>query len=289
VERSRNRKHSSEHGQVLPVVLALLAIGSITIVANLGHAGTSLKGTRIAAEDAKGVYAASAGVEHALWSLKKGLTPATSTPENINGMEVSIDTIVGSQVYTLFLDGLSTGVHEDWIAVSSNLTNIGGGLYEYTITVVNSPSGVNNKKVSEFGVVLPPGYSYVPGSAADYRATNLSARGTPSLDDPNGGGENIVGAKWIRWSWTNQGPAISAGSTYTQKFRMSGAGTTGGAYAWLRGNSEDIGLVGEISGSLTKITATARRPQDDRVMGKIVAEALVGSGGIHVFSWRITK
>ncbi len=80
-----------EKGQALAIVLGLLAIGGLTIAVSVNYATTSLIGSRIVGEDMRGVYAATAGMEHAFWSLREGGLAANATPENINQMAVSIE------------------------------------------------------------------------------------------------------------------------------------------------------------------------------------------------------
>ena len=79
---------SNEKGQALPIVLCLLAIGGLTIASSLNYATTNLNAGRIIDEGIKGIYAAEAGVENALWCLENGISPPGQLLENINRMEV---------------------------------------------------------------------------------------------------------------------------------------------------------------------------------------------------------
>ena len=277
-----------EKGQALPIVLALLAIGSLTIAVNLNYATTSLKGSGIVDEDMRGVYAAAAGVEQVLWSLNKGLSPPTATSDNINQMAISMETITGTELLTLLLDDLTTGVHGAWVTVSNNITFVGGTTYQYTI-IVSTGGQYNNKKLTEFGALLPSGYTYVTNSAAAFHATNLSTTGDPSIDNPTHTGYDTVGSQWVKWYWNSKGPSLTKDSTYTEKFQISGTGSTWGSYAWVIGQSGDIGTVGQVTGTLTTITSTARRPQDGKITAKIKVNVIKGSGGVYVFSWQITE
>ena len=280
---------SGENGQALPIVLCLLAIGGLIVTVSLNYGTTILKGSGISAEDMRGVYAAAAGVENVLWSLGSGGTPPTALAQNINQMTVDMQTVVGNQ-QTLYLDNLVTGVHSDVYHISSNITLVGGTTYDYTITITTDAGAYNNKKLLELGALLPPGYAYVVGSAASHHATNLSATGNPSLDDPNSTGYDVIGSQWVKWLWaTGQGATVTKSSTYTQKFQISGTGSTWGSYGWMIGQSSDIGTVGQITGNPTTITATARRLEDGKITAKINAEVIVGSGGLYIFSWQVTK
>jgi hypothetical protein len=61
-----------ESGAALPIVLALLVLGSLIIVPFVTHAGDSLFNSRVYAAMGQEQYAADAGVEQAIWDLKYG-------------------------------------------------------------------------------------------------------------------------------------------------------------------------------------------------------------------------
>ncbi|MBU2608023.1 MAG: hypothetical protein KKF26_01755, partial [Chloroflexi bacterium] len=63
---------NSEKGQALPLVLLALAIGTLVITPFLGHANSSLIGSRVYGQTIEWQYARDAGVEHAIWSLTYG-------------------------------------------------------------------------------------------------------------------------------------------------------------------------------------------------------------------------
>jgi hypothetical protein len=54
-------------------------------------------------------------------------------------------------------------------------------------------------------------------------------------------------------------------------------------------NREDIGAVGEITGTLYKITATAGRPGDNRTAARLVVDAMLEGGSITITSWQIER
>ncbi len=60
---------NNEKGQVLPVVLFLIAFGGLVITPFLSHAGSVLIGSRIYGEAISQQYSSDAGVEHAIWDL----------------------------------------------------------------------------------------------------------------------------------------------------------------------------------------------------------------------------
>ena len=139
--RLLKRMISSEKGQALPLVLALLALGGLTIVPMLDYSTTILNSGRIIDEGVKGIYAADAGVEDALWSLGNGTSPSQELLENINQMGVNIQT-EAKGTYTLYLGELvQPGVHSEYLDVEGEIVwDEGAEAYKYTITVTWQPN-----------------------------------------------------------------------------------------------------------------------------------------------------
>jgi len=63
---------NNEKGQALLLVLVALGIGSLVITPFIGHASSSLIGSRIYGEAISEGYSADAGIEHAIWNLVEG-------------------------------------------------------------------------------------------------------------------------------------------------------------------------------------------------------------------------
>lgn len=277
---------SGEKGQALPIVLALLAIGGLTIAVNLNYATTSLKGSGIVSEDMKGIYAAGAGVEHVLWSLRNGTPTANATPENINQMAVAMQT-QNKGVFTLYYGDLINvdTVHYDWLDVTGNITDLGGGIYRYTITVTWQPgSGQPSIKLEEVGARLPIGYSYQAGSA--------DIVGNLSRNNPNTPIEvDNYGAYLLKWDLGTPRPTVSANqTTRTQVFNITGTGSTSGHYANALAQPDSIGPVGEITATRYSVTATATRPGDSKITAEVVAELMIlDDGTINILSWQLTR
>lgn len=281
--RFLKRLSGSEKGQALPIVLALLAIGGLTIAVNLNYVTICLKSSRIVAEDVKGIYAASAGIENTLWSLKNGVTPPTQLSQTVNQMAVAIQTLGHGYFYLSNgnLEAFNEGQHANWIDVTSTITPTGiSGKYKYTITITKLPDCALNKKLTEVGARLPIGYSYVSGSAASF-PSNLSTSNpvNPIITDS-------VGACMPKWTLPN----TPITSIQTQSFYITGSSGLEGEYAWVCGQSNDIGTVSEITGTRCIITAIATRPEDGKTTAKIVAEAIMNDdGAVNVVSWQIAK
>ena len=184
---------SSEKGQALPIVLGLLVLGGLTIASSLGYTATNLKSSRLLEEDVRGIYAADAGMEDALWSLTNGSLPSVYVPELINKMMVFIQT-EEKGTYTLYLGELiEPGEHSDYLEVDGDIVwDEEAEAYKYTITVTWQPeSGIPVIHLEEIGARLPLDYSYQPWSAASFEE-NLST------DEPD---ETLdaLGAYLLNW------------------------------------------------------------------------------------------
>ncbi len=276
---------SSEKGQVLPVVLALLVIGGLTITPSLNYAATSLNAGRIIGEGVRGVYAADAGIEDTLWFLENGMSPSTQLLENINQMEVTMQT-EEKGAYTLYLGELiQPGEHNDYLDVDGEMVwDEEAQAYKYIVTVTWQPEpGASTIHLVEVGARIPVGYSYQTGSTAGF-AENLSTDEPDELID-------ALGAYLLNWELELPLPSVSEENpVQTQTFYITGEGSEEGHYAWVVANRDDIGAVGEITGASYRITATATRPESGETTAKIVAEAMIEDGGtIYILSWQISN
>lgn len=266
---------SSKKGQALPIVLGVLALGGLTIAVSLNYASTSLNSSRILQEKMKGLYAAGAGVEHALWSLAYSILPPAQLPENINRMDVNIQT-EDKGTYTI-------SQHSDYLGVNGEIVwDEMAEAYKYTITVTWEPgSGTPEVKLDEVRARLPIGYSYQSGSAANF-IENLAT------DEPN---ETVdtQGAYLLNWQFGSPRPSVTEYEpVQTQTFYITGEGIQVNNHAsWIVASRSDIGTVGEITGTSYKITAIATRPEDGKTTAKIVVEAMIGGGATYINSWQI--
>ena len=278
---------SGEKGQVLPTVLALLVLGGLAIVPSLNYAATSLNAGRIIGEGVRGVYAAEAGVEDALWSLENGISPPQQLSENINQMEITVQT-EDRGTYTLYLGELiQPKGHSDHLIVDSEIVwDEGAEAYKYIITVTWQPlPGIPVIHLEGVGARLPVGYEYQQYSSAMF-PENLST------DDDNELTQTLdtSGVWLLNWDLKSSNPSVSEGNpVQTQTFYITGEGSQEGYYAWVVASRTDIGAVGEITGNSYKITATATRPEDGRTTAKIVADVIIGGGVTYIASWQISN
>ncbi len=131
---------NGEKGQALPLVLLALAIGTLVITPFLGHANSSLIGSRVYGQTIEWQYSSDAGVEHAIWSLTYGdlasqlPSPGDNTTyqlsEAVNGVAPtvtvtanatdSIGQITDAVIDTLEFD-TNTGAAPDIVPVSGDV------------------------------------------------------------------------------------------------------------------------------------------------------------------------
>ena len=271
-----------EAGQAFPIVLAMLVIGGLTIVPSLNMTFTSAKTSNMLQTGIKGTYAADAGVEETLWSLANGESPPTQPSDNINDMQVGIQTVNEGE-YTLYLgEFIEPGEHSGYLDVTSNMTwDAGANAYKYAITITwEAESGTPPIKLEGVGARLPIGYSYVDESAADF-TENLST------DEPDETPDS-QGAYLLHWELPPPHPQVSdTEPVQTQIFYITGSGDQGGHYAWVVANREDVGAVGEINGTFYEITATAALPENSETTAKIVAKVIMEGQNTHIISWQI--
>ncbi|MBA7660585.1 hypothetical protein ES703_68588 [subsurface metagenome] len=76
---------NSEKGQTFPLALIALAVGSLVISPFLGHASSMLTGSRIYGQAITEQYSCDAGIEWALWKLKRN--PLLTTNPNYTLLE----------------------------------------------------------------------------------------------------------------------------------------------------------------------------------------------------------
>lgn len=272
----------SEKGQALPIVFALLVLGGLTLIPSLGYVNTSLSGSKMLDEKTRGVYAADAGIEDTLWALVNGQPPPVTLSDNVNQMTVSLQTENRGE-YTLYLGELiEPGEHFNYLDIDGQAEwDEGADAYKYTINITwQAEPGTPGIHLKEVGARIPIGYEYEPESAADF-PSNLSTEEPSELLD---GQEAYL----LNWELDEPLPIISANDTVkTQIFYITGDGDLEGDYAWIVASREDVGAVGEITGTLYRITSTATRPGDGKTTAKILADIVIELGDIKIISWQI--
>lgn len=264
----------SENGLALPAVLGMLAVGGLLIVPGMNFVSTNLNSVHVIENQTEGFYAADAGIEDVLWSLKHGTQPHTSLTGNVNGMPVTMNTINKGN-YTLVAGEWTTsgGTHSSDLSISTAIVwNAGANVYEYTVTC--TWSGPGQCKLIEVGARIPLGYNYQDGSAASFSGNLSTSEPIKHLD--------CSGAYMLTWAL----PQISI-TTQTQKFYVTGSGALEGDYGWARAKRSDVGYAGEITGTCYTVTATAT--QNGTIYGKIEADVMVSLNIPYVTLYEIIE
>lgn len=255
MKRRLSKVIKSESGQALPLVLILLVLGGLLISPCLSYAATSLNSGGVIEKNTKGLYAADAGIEDALWRLKNN--PPASYPysyelADVNGLSVTV--LIG-QITTLWGIVVGTpGRHFDWLEVDGSMAyNEGLSVYVYTVTVTNKSN--STVKISELFVKLPPNFEYIAASTGgDFTTADPEVQGDPDT------GITLV------WDFPTPHPSIAGApnpgegiyTTACHTFQLNGPPDYSGddGYAWVVATDVDIGCVGEANAY--KITAQAK-------------------------------
>lgn len=287
-------------GQALPMALILLLFGGFFVVPCLNLLYTSLNAGRMVDQATLGLYAADSGVEDALHQLKYSGVPTSpyNLAENVNSMSVEIVTVEEGD-YTLYAGEFITLSNcGERIEIQTQIEDeapLGDDIYKYTITV-HALEGAQGEcgghiNLIELGTLLPVGYTYVGGSAALYGDADQL-----SIDDPQEIWHDDSGAWILKWEWggagfQHTGEDPNAPITKYQRFRVTGTGTLEGYYSWIEAKRQNIGAVGEISGTLYVVTATATQGGETTA---IVEAGVLRQGdgtpyNIEIASWDVRK
>ncbi len=255
--------------------LVCLALGGLIIAPLVSYTGTSVRSVSLKKASMLGLYAADAGIEEVLWALKKGAQPPSSLSQSVNGMQVTMTT-VNKGSYTLVAGDWVTpdGPHSADLSITTSMVwDAGHNAYKYTVTATYSGSG--NCKLTEVGAKLPIGYNYQAGSAALFGGNLSTAEPTNTLD---GGGAHL-----LAWDFSQ----TTIDPTGTQTFYATGSGALENYYGWVVGTRNDVGTVGELTGTFYDITATATK--GGTVIGKVEANVMVSGSTVSITSYRILR
>ncbi len=276
---------SEQKGLAMPMVLLLMILGGLTLAPAINFAASGLTGIQKDSMSLRGLYAADAGVEDAIWSIQQGQVPPVQLTESVNDMAVTRQ-VVERGMFTLYLGQfVETGVHNGWLELTGVLDPDPDPYNStYTVTVQWQPdSGYSTIHLAEIGAKLPPGYSYRPFSVLDF-SENIS------IEEPSRSYDS-AGAEMVNWVFGTPRPSVTkTDGIATQTFLLDwdGYGDPNGDYAWLVAARTDIGIVGTVTGGLYSITSTAMH--GDIMTGRVVAEVMVmDSIEAYIVSWEVTK
>jgi hypothetical protein len=227
VKRIIKRADRTEKGEVMLMALVVLTVGALIITPMLASTYTGVKAASIYRRATHELYAADAGLEHAMWQLKNGLPVSASiTIDNI-----PVNTSISQITEMPYGPVLTSNGTQSWkLQVSSQLINNGDGTFTDTVTVVNvGPSTIH---LGEIGAGLPDGFSYVSGFTS----------GDITDEDPS---TILPGGKIY---WTLPGYTLKSGESAIHVFRIQGIGSTQMAYSWVTANVAAIGTVSSCFG-----------------------------------------
>ena len=270
-----------QDGVVLPSVLAMFAVGSLLIVPSINYIATNLNAGMMAEEEFKGILAADAGVEDALWKIKND-TPA-SLPYSyqiidINGLSVDItidevDTIASEEVET-------SGSHTERLIVTENVT-YDAGIYYYTLSLTSN----HNKpiKIDKILIDFPPGVDYVDGS------TSSNVTKPPDADPTTISGSPATGITVV-WINDEPQPAIDSYETAYHRFELSGPPGIEGVegHGFVEAHSQDIGTVWVSEVIPYSITAQAKDASEEVVI-TIKAGVWGSSTELEISCWQVIR
>lgn len=120
-----------QKGQALPLAIMALALGTLVITPFLGHASSSLTGSRLYEQGITELYSCDSGIEYAIWSLQNGELEvpegeAETLPEftiNNKMVDVSVENL-GLDIYLVTATATSEDGHSTTI---ESYVRSGGG------------------------------------------------------------------------------------------------------------------------------------------------------------------
>jgi len=263
----------------LPAVIALFAVGSLMIVPSINYVATNINAGSLAEEEFKGILAADAGVEDALWKIKNEPPDQESLPyeyqiTDVNGLsvDVTIDNI--DQLAGVPLD--EGGGHVDWVTVNATAT-WDAGIWSYELAIYNDQPSV--KHIVKILIDLPSGLEYVSGSTS----------GNITTDDP----DPIIGSPAtgiiLIWGWEGEDrPVIDKFETKYHCFELNGPENIEGVegHGFLLIDRSDVGSVW--IGDIVPYSITAQaKDASAAVVGEIRAGVWGGGGALEVSCWQV--
>jgi len=270
-----NRIRRGEAGQVLPIVLIMLALGSLLVVPSLNYVSTSLKAGEMIEENVEGLYAAEAGVEDALWKIKNDKPasfPYSYQLTNVNGM--SVDVVIDELTTFAGEEIGATGGSEDWLVITKSIT-YDSGIYTYILSLTNSGSG--NIKVGKILIDFPPNLEYVAGSTGGYFTTGDAA----VFGDPTMG---IT----LSWDFPEPQPTIKEGATEDHIFQLSGPPDVEGVegHGFVKAIRENVAFVWDAD-SAHPYQITAQAKDASNAVVATIRAGVWAVGQLSISCWQV--
>ncbi|MDO8531132.1 MAG: hypothetical protein Q7T26_03040 [Dehalococcoidia bacterium] len=272
-----------ERGQVLVLVLIVLAVGTLMVTSFLTAESADLLSARESSAHLGNRTAADAGVEHGIWRVRydptfvAGLPVSTpvSYQKTVDGMPVTISVTLVPTPTPLPTPTPQPG-HNFQVGKTVEPPYAPPGqttVFTYTIQVINT--GTATIKLEQMWDVLPQGFTYVPGSSSGFTTAE------PTLSMQNG-------QQTVDWEFNSPKPSIASGQTGTQVFRATATPQDGTYYnqAWVE-PTYDSGNPAS-SGDAAPIAVTLPQYDIRASAGTVAIRSRVGiqSGVVRIRSWR---
>lgn len=276
-----------ERGQVLALVLIVLAVGTLMATSFLTAESADLLSARESSVHLSNRTAADAGVEHGIWRVRydptfvAGLPASTpvSYQKTVDSMPVTISvTLVPTPTRVPTPTPVGTPQSGGVIQVGKTSAPDSAPpgqftVFTYTIQVVNT--GTSTVHLEEVYDLLPQGFMYVPGSSSGFTTAE------PALAMQSG-------RQKVDWVFSSPLPGVPKDETGTQVFQASAIPPDGTYYneAWVVAAPDSIGLVA--SGSAAPVTITIEQYDIRASAGSVAIRSRVGiqSGAVRIRSWR---
>lgn len=256
-------------GYALPLVLTLLALGSVATIPFLLQLDTGAKGVSVIRDLTVNSYTANSGIENARWQMQFGAS---------NGPINQLSQSTPSYSYSYNVNNLTTYVTVNWVPpmpspsptpppggsqsdhaevaytiVPSNL--LPGQTTVATVTITMENIGDNKIKFTQILDLLPPGFTYIAGSSSGHTTANPTT-------------QMISGQQKLTWNFGVPGDSLNSGETIQQVFRVSATPPEGVYYnsAWIVFDTGGAGTV--YAGEGTTVVAQYRKFDVTSKIGK---------------------
>ncbi|MDO8491918.1 MAG: hypothetical protein Q7T04_07895 [Dehalococcoidia bacterium] len=244
------------------MALIVMALGGLVLAPSLEYVATGVTSAATQRRLTSELYAADAGVEYAMWRIENGASGGFTDAISVGAIPVDVTASVLTDLP--YGPVLTAGAeHADWLSVTTEMADLGGGVFSLAIHIQNT-GGTGNVKLETIGAGMPEGFSYVAGSSSGFTT------GAPGID-----------GRKLAWEFSGSGrPTVNDGQSVTQTFQMSGAGDPQRYYSWVVASRDDIGIVSSARGYNVVSTAGDAR---------IEAAVVKNEGIVYPVSWNITR
>ena len=276
LKRCLSKIVKDEAGQALPIVLAMLTLGSLMIVPTLDYTATNAKIVKMYEKKFEAYYAAEAGIEDAFWRIDAG--EAETLPYNyeltdINGMIVDIAIEEVTEIAGVEIG--AEGVHEGWLKISKTAT-YEDGVYDFILSIKNNGGG--NMKIEKMLIDFPTNLTYIEGSTS----------GNITFDEPDVVGTADMGIT-LHWDLPSPFFNIGPGDTENQAFQLAGPPDVDitAAHSVVKASREDVGTVWDADSKPYSITAQVIDNEGKTIV--VINAGIWKGASIEISCWQVNQ